>query len=303
MWQPPYTRYSEDEIVAAALGHCAVMGASGARFSGNVLQRLPELRFISKFGAGVDSIDLEAATALGILVSNTPEDGEAADVAEHTIAMMLALKKRLLDWTPAYMRAGGWRPGPFAQSMAGDTIGLIGLGHIGRAVARRLSGWDVNILGFDPAIRSAVPDVTLTDLTSLLEASDIVSLHANPTSSNRHLIDAKAIGLMKSSSLLINTARASLIDTEALVQALDSGRIAGAAIDVYDEEPPDPAAALFRLRNLLATPHTAAWTRGGLENIGWHAARNLVAMLTGKGHADIVNAPAAGAGTLVGLNL
>lgn len=289
MWESPYRRYSEEEIVSAALGHIAVMGASGARFTSGVIGQLPDLAYISKFGVGVETIDLEAATARGIQVSNTPEESEVSDVAEHTIGMILALRKRLLVWTPSYMRRAGWRPGHFADSIAGSTIGIIGLGHIGRAVARRLTSWDVRLLGYDPSPVALSKDVASMDLATLLRESDVVTLHASPSKNNRHLIDRHALSQMKRGSVLINTARASLVDTDALCEALRHGVIAGAAIDVFDEEPPNPDSPLFELENVVVTPHVAAWTRKGLENIGWHAARNLVAMVFASGSADVVN--------------
>lgn len=289
MWQAPYDRYSRDEIVDAARGHVAVMGASGARFTADVIGCLPDLKYISKFGVGVDTIDLEAASARGILISNTPEESEVSDVAEHTVALILALRKQLNRWTSDYMRAGGWRPGPFASSISGSKVGLIGLGHIGRAVARRFDGWNVHILGFDPYQSGTLPGVTITDFETLLRESDVISIHAGPTPANHHLIDERALSKMKRDCILINTARASLVDTNALCRAVEGGQIAGAGIDVFDEEPPDTSGRLFHIENIMVTPHAAAWTMKGLENIGWHAARNLVAMITGQGHADVVN--------------
>src|SRR5260370_30264010 len=150
MWEKGFKRYSEDEIIAAAQGFDAVMGASGAHFTRRVLDALPQLKFISKFGVGVDSIDIPAATEKGILVSNTPIDTQAVPVSEHAIAMMLALSKRLTEWTPAFMSQGGWRGDIFARIVADSTIGIVGLGRIGAGVAKRLSRWDGKILGFDP---------------------------------------------------------------------------------------------------------------------------------------------------------
>lgn len=289
MWQQPYRRYSEEEIIAAARDYPAVMGASGARFSERVLEGLPQLRCISKFGVGVDNIDVDAATRRGVLIANTPQESEVMDVAEHTVAMILALKKKLTHWTAQYLREGGWRPGVFAETLAGSTVGLVGLGHIGRAVAQRLAGWHVNIKGCDPHCLAPIPGVELTDLRTLLGASDVVSLHASPSAANRHLIGRSAFESMKPHAVLINTARASLVDTQALIDALTSRRIAGAAIDVYDDEPPPTDGELFRQENVIVTPHTAAWTWRGLQNIGWHAAHNLCAMFFGEGTADIVN--------------
>jgi len=289
MWQEPYARYSEREIIAAARGYPAVMGASGGQFSARVIEALPELRFISKFGVGVDNINLEAAAHRRILIANTPEDSEVADVAEHTVGMILTLRKKLLQWTPQYMQQGGWRPGIFAETVAGSTVGLIGLGHVGRAVVGRLKGWGVKIQAHDPHCAPAPSEVQSTDLHTLLKTSDIISLHAAPSAENRHMIDEAAFDLMKPTAILINTARASLVDTRALIRALKSKRIAGAAVDVYDQEPPKADSELFRQENLVVTPHTAAWTWQGVQNIAWHAARNLSAMMLGDGHADLVN--------------
>jgi D-3-phosphoglycerate dehydrogenase len=289
MWQQPYARHSDAEIIAAAAGYPAVMGASGVQFTAQVIEALPELRFISKFGVGVDNINLEAAARRGILIANTPEDSEVVDVAEHTLGMILTLRKKLLHWTPKYMQQGGWRPGIFADTVAGSTVGLIGLGHVGRAVVERLKGWGVKIQAHDPNCAPAPAEVQLTDLHTLLKTSDIVSLHATPSVENRHMIDEAAFELMKPTAILINTARASLVDTNALIKALQSKKIAGAAVDVYDQEPPEAASKLFRQENLVVTPHTAAWSLKGVQNIAWHAARNLAAMMLGDGRADLVN--------------
>ena len=289
MWDEGFRRFSEEEIITAAQSYVGVMGASGAHFTRRVVEALPELRFISKFGMGYDSIDVAAATEHGILVSNTPDDFNLVAVAEHTIASMLALKKKLLVWTPEFMRQGGWRGGVFAHYLSGNTVGIIGLGRIGRAVTERLVGWRVDILAYDPFIEVAPAGITLTDLQTLLTRSDVVSLHAAPTPENHHLIDGEALLQMKQSALLINTGRASLVDYAALRDALASGRIAGAALDVYDTEPPDVDDPLFSTANVLVTPHSAAWTFETVESMGWHGARNLWAMISGEGVANIVN--------------
>jgi D-3-phosphoglycerate dehydrogenase / 2-oxoglutarate reductase len=289
MWQQPYARYTESEIIATASGYPALMGASGVQFTARVIDALPELRFISKFGVGVDNINLAAAARRGILIANTPEDSEGVDVAEHTLAMILALRKKLMQWTPHYMQQGGWRPGIFAETVAGSVVGLIGLGHVGRCVVERLQGWGVRIQAHDPYLAAAPANVQPVDLTTLLKTSDIVSLHATPSAENRHMIGDSAFDLMKPTAILINTARASLVDTQALIKALKSKRIAGAAVDVYDQEPPEADDELFRQDNLVVTPHTAAWSWKGVQNIAWHAARNLSAMMLADGHADLVN--------------
>ncbi len=296
LWRTPFWRYSEDEFIAAAQGRIAVMGASGTRITRRIIKALPELRFISKFGIGADSIDIDAATEHGVLVANTPEESQVTTVCEHAIAMMLALKKQFLVWTPEFMRRGGWRGETFSTSMLGATVGIVGLGRIGRGVAERLAGWGVRILAYDPFASAAPAGVTLTDLAALLEMSDVVTLHATPTAENRHLINAQALARMKPTAVLINTGRGSLVDHAALRRALASGSIAGAALDVYEREPPDPADPLFAMPNVIGTPHVAAWTWDAVQNVGWHGARNLWAMVSGEGEADIVNPEARGQG-------
>ena len=288
LWQSAY-RYSEEEVISAAYGHDAVMGASGARFTRRVIEALPELRFISKLGIGVETIDMAAACARGVLVSNTPNELSIQAVAEHTIGFMLQLTKNALYWTPRYMQSGGWRPGYFSDVLVDKTIGLIGLGRIAREIAKRLAGWDTKILAYDPFITDAPEGVTMTDFPTLLGSSDIVSLHASPSADNRHLINATALANMKKSALLINVGRAWLVDTVALRNALMDGTIAGAALDVFDVEPPDPNDPLFQCPNTLFSPHVAAWARTALEHTGWRGAQNVWSMVNGEKSPYILN--------------
>jgi D-3-phosphoglycerate dehydrogenase len=190
------------------------------------------------------------------------------------------------------MRQGGWRGTIHSMPIMGSTIGIVGLGRIGRGVAERLSGWGVRILAYDPYVTTPPVGVTMSDLPNLLSASDVVTLHATPTAENRHIIDADALRRMKPTAFLVNTGRGWLVDYGALRAALAEGVIGGAALDVFESEPPRADDTLFRMPNVLATPHVAAWTYDGIQNVGWHGARNLWAMISGEGHADIVN-PAA----------
>ena len=289
LWESPFWRYSDEEFIAAAKGRIAVMGASGIRFTRRMIEALPDLRYISKFGIGVETIDIEAANEHGILVANTPEESQVTTVCEHAIALMLGVAKQLTVWTPEFMRAGGWRGSVHAVPMLGSTVGIVGLGRIGRGVAERLAGWGVRILAYDPYVDAVPAGITMTDLPTLLESSDFVTLHATPTAENRQMIDRAALRRMKRSAIFINTGRGWLVDYGALRQALSEGWIAGAALDVYEREPPDTADPLFTMPNVLCTPHVAAWTYDGIQNVGWHGARNLWAMISGEGHADVVN--------------
>jgi D-3-phosphoglycerate dehydrogenase len=289
MREPGHRRYSEDAIIAAAQGLEAVMGSGGATFSRRLIAALPALRFISKFGIGYDAIDLAAATERGIRVSNTPDKVDAMAVSEHAITCILALKKQLTVWTPDYMRRGGWRAGDFSGLLRGATLGIVGFGTIGRGVAQRLTGWDMRILAYGPHLREAPDHVTVVSLETLLAEADIVTLHARATQANRHMIGRAALARMKRGSLLVNTGGGSLVDQAALREALASGHLGGAALDVFEVEPPDPDDPLFAMRNVVVTPHVAGWTYEGLQSVGRHGARNLWAMLSGEGHADVVN--------------
>ncbi|MDE3176844.1 MAG: hydroxyacid dehydrogenase [Pseudomonadota bacterium] len=299
LWVTPFTRYSEDELIAAAQDCVALMGASGTRISRRVIEALPKLRYISKYGIGFDSIDIEAATEHGVLVSNTPNEYQWFTVSEHAIAMMLALAKQFSTWTPEFMRAGGWRGLTHSAILRGATVGIVGLGRIGRGVAQRLVGWEVRLLGYDPHIAEAPPGVELAPLNALIAQADFLTLHAAPSADNRHLMNRAAFAAMKPTAYVVNTGRGSLIDYAALREALASGEIAGAALDVFDQEPPRPDDPLFAMPNVICTPHVAAWTKPGTEGIGWHAARNLWAMISGEGPVDLVNPEAKARGRAV----
>lgn len=286
---PTFRRYTEDAIIEQASGFDAVIGSSSAHFTRRVLEALPELGYIAKCGIGVDTIDVQAATERGILVANTPEEVGVIAVAEHAIGMMLALRKRLHEWSPAYLQAGRWRGLEYGGMISGSIIGVIGFGRIGRAVASRLQPWGVSILAHDPYPSSPMDGISFVDQETLLSESDIVTLHCAAVANNRHLINHDSLALMKRNALLINTGRGSLVDTAALVAALKEGRIAGAGLDVFEQEPPDPAHELFTLPNLLTTPHVAAWTLEVFLERRWRAARNLQAMLSGAPCADLVN--------------
>jgi D-3-phosphoglycerate dehydrogenase len=289
LWESPFWRYKDEQFIEAARGRVGVMGASGVRFTRKMIDALPDLRFISKFGIGTETIDLDAASERGILVANTPEESQVWTVCEHAVALILALAKRLNVWTPEFMREGGWRGTVHSMPIMGSTIGIVGLGRIGRGVAERLSGWGVRILAYDPYVTAPPAGVVMSDLPTLLSSSDVVTLHATPTAENRNIVGADALRRMKPTAFLVNTGRGWLVDYAALRAALADGALAGAALDVFESEPPSTTDPLFRMPNVLATPHVAAWTYDGIQNVGWHGARNLWAMISGEGHADIVN--------------
>ncbi len=229
-------------------------------------QHLKNLKLIQLLSAGYDNIDLVRLRASGIPLANNGGANSFA-VSEHAILLMLAVYRRL----PALdnlVRAGGWKSSRMGEEqeheLAGKTVGLIGAGMIGRTVAKRLSGFEVKLIYFDPvrlpAAEEAKLDLQYRDLDTLLREADVVSLHAPYNASTKQLICDRTLGLMKSDAILVNTARGELVDEAALYRALKDGRIWAAGLDAYDQEPPDPKNPLFTLPNVVLTPHAAGPT-------------------------------------------
>jgi len=280
----------KEQIIELAQGYPAVIGASAVRWTREVLQALPELRFISKLGIGYEVIDLDAATDLGIAVSNTPSVVEIDCVAEHTITLMLAAAKRLYFYDAARMRSGGWLDSTTESiSIRGRTVGLIGFGRIGRAVARRLRTWGAQILAYDIADVPDADGVRLTSLDELLARSDYVSLHMSTNSGSGVLLDRQRLAVLKPGAVVVNTARGSLIDKAALAEGLRSGAIGAAALDVFDPEPPRADDPLLTLPNLLLTPHSAVNVPEAEIDMERMAADNLAQMFAGQAPAALVN--------------
>ncbi len=254
----------------AALASADFVLVATTRLTDEVLGSARNLRLIQHQGVGYDNIDLAAAKSHGIPVAICPA-GTSIGVAEHVFLLILALYKRLLE-ADASMRRGEWlqwalRPTSF--EIAGKTIGLIGLGRIGREVAVRARAFAANVIYFDthrpdPATERDL-GVSFRPLDALLAESDIVSVHAPLTPATRHLIDAAALAKMKSTAILINTARGPLVDEAALAEALRSGSILGAGLDVFGVEPPPPDHPLFEYPNVVLTPHISAGTVDALR--------------------------------------
>ena len=287
MWESPFWRYTEDELIKMGQGHIAFMGGS-VPITRRIMQEVPSLKFISKFGIGVDSIDLAAAKEHGISVSNTPEEGQAYSVSEHTVSMLLAFWKRLHRWNGVELSKGAWRGSDYAAEIKGKIVGLIGVGRIGRGVADRLNSWGVKIIAYDPNVSEAPVGVDLVDLNTLLETADAVSLHAASNNETFHIINESALARMKKTAILVNTGRGALVDYVALRRALATGQIAGAALDVFESEPPLPSDEVLTMPNVICTPHVAAWTKENAVSVGWRGARNVLAMIRGEATFDRV---------------
>jgi D-3-phosphoglycerate dehydrogenase/C-terminal binding protein len=264
------------------------------RLPANIIRRLERCRVIVRGGVGFDNVDLAAARDRGIRVCNVPDYG-VDEVADHALALMLAVNRgfvrveRQLRQTLEPWDKRAVEPVP---RLAGKTFGVIGLGRIGAATALRARAFRMRVIACDPYLRPGLEkvfDVPLVDLDTLLRESDVVSLHTPLTEETRHLISAAALAQMKPTAILVNTARGAVVDVDALAEALEQGRLAGAGIDVLPGEPPESSLPLIRLWrqtrqppvNLMITPHTAFYSEAAVEEIRVKAAREVGRVLRG----------------------
>ena len=291
---------TEDQVIEAARDADAVLVHSFPPTSRRVLEALPRLKAVSRRGVGVDSVDLRAATELGICVCNIP-GVNTIEVAEHALALLLAVARRI-PILSSEIRRGAWSDRfdelqthvPRLMRVAGSVVGIIGLGAIGKAFAVRVRALQPSrILAHDPYVDQAAADpygAEMVDLDTLLAESDYISLHAPVTDETHHVIDREAFGKMKSTAVLINSARGSLVDEKALRQALADGRIAGAGVDATETEPVPAGSPLLELENLVITPHFAAFSPVSLRESdrGW--AENAARVLAGRKPLGLANA-------------
>lgn len=257
-----------------------------------VMEKLTRCKVISRYGIGVDMVDIAAATEHGIMVCNVP-DYCIEEVSTHTIAFLLALNRHLMAHH-AHVSSGKWGgvPGGAPSRLSGQVFGVVGLGNIGREVARKAGCLGLKVVAYDPYFspeRGAALGVELLGLEELLGRSDYVSLHCPLTEETFHLIGPVQLTLMKPSAYLINMARGPVVDQPALYQALTTGIIKGAALDVLEQEPPAPDEPLLKLDNVIFTPHAASWTGESGQQLRRETARNVVAVLQGKLPRPIIN--------------
>ncbi len=266
-----------------------------------LLDACPNLRVVSNLAVGFDNIDVPAATARGVLVGNTP-DVLTETTADFAFALLMAAARRVVEGVDE-ARAGRWRAwGPMlllGVDVHHATLGLIGLGRIGQEMARRARGFNMRVLYYNTRRREDVErelGITYAPLDELLTQADFVSLHTPLTPETRHLMNSERLARMKSSAALINTARGAVVETEALVEALHSGRIAYAALDVTDPEPLPTDHPLLALPNCIVTPHMASASRATRGKMAEIAARNLIAGLNGEPLPSGLNNEALGIG-------
>lgn len=284
-----------DELAAALRSCDACIVRSQPRITAACLEEPGRLRAIARAGVGVDNIDVAAATRKGIVVMNTP-GGNTVSAAEHTLALLLALARRIPE-ADARLKSGGWDRNAFVGTqLAGKTLGIIGLGRIGREVARRAKAFDMRIMVLDPFVTAAraaeLGYEMAANLDELLPQVDFLTLHVPLSDETRGLIGARELARMKPTARIINVARGGVVDEAALAEALHAGRIAGAGIDVFSVEPLQPDNPLLQAPNVVLTPHLGASTVEAQETVALEAAQLIVDFLLRGRVANAVNMPA-----------
>ena len=279
-YMPPYPDATAVAALVRQVQADAILCRQG-RVDGAVMDASPRLRIVARHGVGMDEVDIPAAQARGLLLTRAPGSNTVA-VAEHTLALLLALVKELRP-VGALIAGGGWRGTLRARDVAGLRLGLVGFGSIGQAVARMACAFSLAVTAFDAMTPAAAFEgvTRAATLDALLATSDVLSLHCPLTDATRHLIDAAALAALPEGAIVINTARGGIVDEAALLAAIDAGHIAGAGLDVVEQEPPGPADPLRTHPRVIVTPHLAGVTDRSMINMGVMAAECIVAVLTG----------------------
>lgn len=289
------TGLSPDALIEAAREVDAIVVRSASKITRQVIENATHLRVIGRAGIGVDNIDIHAATEHGVVVMNTPH-GNATTTAELAVALMLGLARHLPQ-ADRMVRSGVWKKKRLmGTEVAGKTLGVIGLGRIGRLVAERGRGLGMKVCGHDPyleveGVGTAVPGVELLELDTLLERADFVSLHVPLTDSTRNLISWKRLANIKEGARLIHVSRGGVVDEEAVLDALNSGRLAGAAFDVFCEEPPPKDHPLLQRDDVLLTPHLGASSEEAQLRVASDIAEEISTFLLEGVAENALNAP------------
>ena len=262
--------------------------------SRKVLESLPKCKVISRYGVGVDSVDLKAATELGMIVANVP-DYCMDEVADQTVAMILALIRKVVFFDQR-VKAGVWdfREGIPIHRIRGRTLGLIGCGRIGMEVARRVSGFGVKVIAFDPYLAKAPAGIELKDFDSVLKESDMISVHCPLNQSTRHLIGEPEFGKMEKKPIIINTSRGPIVDEEALTRALDQDLVSGAGLDVLEKEPPGSGHPLLSRSNVVLSPHISFYSVESISELKRRTAKNVADVLAATWPGSVVNSDVRG---------
>ncbi len=285
----PYNRpLTADELIPLLEGVDGYI-AGVDEVSARVIEKAPStLKVISRYGVGYDQVDIEACGQRGIVVTNTP-GVNAESVADLAFGLMLSVARQI-PYADEQTKRGGW-PRITGMELYGKTLGIIGLGAIGKGVARRAKGFSMRVLAYDPAIDEAFcrqHGVEIATFEEILSNSDFISLHLPLKEQTRYIINSRTISMMKDGAILINTARGGLVDQQALYQALKSGKLGGVGMDVFEIEPPGDS-PLFELRNVVVTPHMGSSTVEAINAMANLAVKNLIDVLSGKECPYIVN--------------
>jgi len=289
-------KFSSTDELLAAIGDADVILVNMTPMTAEIIDRLENCKLIIRHGVGYDNVDVDAATAKGIRVAYEP-DYCTDEVAEHTIALLLGAYRKLfpgLKVLEESSQKGQWDfSGVYpAYSLKGKTVGIVGCGRIGSAVVQRLRGFEVEYLVCDPYLTEARQEelgIRTVDLETLLKGADIVTVHSSLSAETHHLIGEEQMRLMKPTAYLVNTARAAIIDTDALARALKENWIAGAGIDVYEKEPPDPDFPLFALENATLAPHLAWYSEEANWSIREKIVEDFVRYIEGRPPRFLIN--------------
>ncbi|MBS3886392.1 MAG: phosphoglycerate dehydrogenase [Firmicutes bacterium] len=286
------TDMTPEQLVAVISQYDALVVRSSTKVTRQVLEAGTNLKVVGRAGVGVDNIDVEAATERGIIVINAPE-GNTISAAEHTIAMMTSLARNIPDASTS-MKKGEWKRSKFmGVELYKKTLGVVGIGRIGSEVIKRAKAMDMDILAYDPYIaaeRAEKMGVTLTSLEEIYRKADFITVHTPLTKATKHMIGKKELAMMKDGVRIINCARGGLIDENALYDALVSGKVAGAALDVFEEEPVS-CNPLCSLSSVIATPHLGASTEEAQVNVAVQVAEQVANALLGEPLVSAVNVP------------
>jgi D-3-phosphoglycerate dehydrogenase len=287
------TDLKPDELKEVIKDYDALIVRSATKVTQEIISAALRLKVIGRAGVGLDNVDLKAATGKGIMVMNTPA-GNTVSTAEHTMSMLLALSRNI-PGADASLKSGQWQRSKFmGVELYAKTLGIIGLGRIGREVAKRAASFDMKVIAYDPFLSKEVANqigIELVELEELFKRSDYISAHTPLTSETRHLISEKEIALMKKGVRLVNCARGGIIDEEALLKCLDSGKVAGAALDVFEKEPPDFSSPLLKHKNVVITPHLGASTEEAQVNVAIEICESVRDALLNKGVRNAANFP------------
>ncbi|WP_456327216.1 phosphoglycerate dehydrogenase [Archaeoglobus sp.] len=287
------TDISYEELLNVIRDYDALIVRSRTKVTRDVIDKAEKLKIIGRAGVGVDNIDVDYATERGIVVVNAP-GGNSVSAAEHTIGLILSVARKIPQ-ADRSVKEGKWERKRFVGiELRGKTLGIIGLGRIGYEVAKRMRCFEMNILAYDPYVseeRAKSVGAKLVSLEELLKNSDIITIHVPKTKETEKMISYKEFEIMKDGVYIINAARGGIVDEKALYDALVSGKVAGAALDVYEKEPPDKDNPLLRLENVVTTPHIGASTREAQMIVGMTIAEDIVNFFKGLPVKNAVNLP------------